>query len=86
MAREFGVSTETDALLRRLELVQAQIKTLERSDDAESRNARQKLLDELPGLEEKTGRARAEMESRQQNGLGDCVARCEKWHRLLSDV
>ncbi|HYP77853.1 MAG TPA: AAA family ATPase [Polyangiaceae bacterium] len=59
-----GISTEADALLRRLELVQAQLKTLERSDDAESRNARQKLLDELPALEEKTTRIRAEMAAR----------------------
>src|SRR6185295_17405372 len=59
-----GVSAETDGLLRRLELVQAQIKTLDRSDDAESRSARQRLLEELPALEEKTTRARAEMESR----------------------
>ena len=59
-----GVSEESDALLRRLESVQAQLKTLERSEDDESRAARQKLLDELPALEEKTKRIRADMESR----------------------
>ena len=59
-----GVSTEADGLLRRLESVQAQLKTLDRSDDSETKNARQKLLDELPGLEEKTKQIRASMESR----------------------
>src|SRR6187402_583413 len=59
-----GVSAEADALLRRLELVQAQLKTLDRSDDAESSSARQRLLDELPALVQQTTRIRAEMESR----------------------
>lgn len=59
-----GVSAEADGLLRRLESVQAQLKTLEKSEDAESRDARQKLLDELPGLEEKTKQIRSDRESR----------------------
>ncbi|MES1175312.1 MAG: AAA family ATPase [Myxococcales bacterium] len=59
-----GVSTEADALLRRLELVQAQLKTLDRSDDPETRAARQKLLEELPPLQEKTKQIRAGMEAR----------------------
>jgi ATP-dependent Clp protease ATP-binding subunit ClpB len=59
-----GVSSEADALLRRLESVQAQLRTLQHSEDAESVDARQKLLDEQPALEEKTKQIRADMESR----------------------
>src|SRR5450432_801350 len=59
-----GMPAEADALLRRLESVRAQLRTLERSDDPETRGARQKLLDELPGLEEKTKQIRSDMESR----------------------
>ena len=59
-----GVPAEADAALRRLESVQAQLRTLEHSEDSESRGARQKLLDELPELEQQTQRIRADMESR----------------------
>jgi ATP-dependent Clp protease ATP-binding subunit ClpB len=59
-----GVSSESDALLRRLESVQAQLRTLEHSDDAESSNARQTLRDELPALEQKTQQIRADMDAR----------------------
>src|SRR5882724_2230574 len=59
-----GISTESDSLLRRLESVQAQLRTLERSEDAESLSARQKLQSELPELAEKTTKIRADMEAR----------------------
>ncbi len=59
-----GMSTEADIALRRLESVQAQLRTLERSEDAESQNARQKLRDELPALEEKVQHIRKDRESR----------------------
>ena len=59
-----GVSAEADGLLRRLELVRAQLTSLDKSADAETLATRQKLLDELPGLEEKTKQIRADMESR----------------------
>jgi ATP-dependent Clp protease ATP-binding subunit ClpB len=59
-----GMSLESDDLLRRLESVQAQLNTLQRSDDLESRGARQKLLEELPALEEKTKRIRGDREAR----------------------
>jgi ATP-dependent Clp protease ATP-binding subunit ClpB len=59
-----GVPAEADALLRRLESVQAQLRTLEHSEDAESQAERQKLSDELPALEQKTQQIRANMEAR----------------------
>jgi ATP-dependent Clp protease ATP-binding subunit ClpB len=59
-----GVPAEADASLRRLESVQAQLRTLDHSDDSESQAARQKLRDELPALEAKTQQIRADMESR----------------------
>ena len=59
-----GVPAEADASLRRLESVQAQLRTLEHSEDSESQNARQKLRDELPELEQKTQRIRADMDVR----------------------
>jgi ATP-dependent Clp protease ATP-binding subunit ClpB len=59
-----GVSSEADTFLRRLELVQAQLKTLQGSDDSVSRDTRQALESELPQLEEKTRQIRAELESR----------------------
>jgi ATP-dependent Clp protease ATP-binding subunit ClpB len=59
-----GVPAEADASLRRLESVQAQLRTLEHSDDSESQAARQKLSEELPELERKTQQIRADMEAR----------------------
>ncbi|MEO7034390.1 MAG: AAA family ATPase [Polyangiaceae bacterium] len=59
-----GVSTESDGLLRRLESVQAQLRTLDKSEDTETRNARQKLLEELPALEQKTKQIRSDMAAR----------------------
>jgi ATP-dependent Clp protease ATP-binding subunit ClpB len=59
-----GIPAEADASLRRLESVQAQLRTLEHTEDAESQAARKKLSDELPGLEQKTQQIRASMEAR----------------------
>lgn len=59
-----GVSTEADTALRRLESVQAQLRTLEHSEDTESQNARQKLRDELPALEQKVQEIRKDRASR----------------------
>src|SRR5450432_2449197 len=59
-----GISSESDGLLRRLESVQAQLRTQGHSADTESLAARQKLQDELPGLEQKTKQIRADMEAR----------------------
>ncbi len=59
-----GVSSEADAALRRLESVQAQLRTLDHSEDPESQNARQKLREELPALTQKVQEIRKELESR----------------------
>jgi ATP-dependent Clp protease ATP-binding subunit ClpB len=59
-----GVSAEADHTLRRLESVQAALRTLEHSDDEASRDTRQKLLDELPGLERTTQQIRQDLEAR----------------------
>jgi ATP-dependent Clp protease ATP-binding subunit ClpB len=59
-----GVPAEADASLRRLESVQAQLRTLEHGEDAESQLAGQKLRAELPELEQKTQQIRANMQSR----------------------
>src|SRR5450432_663775 len=59
-----GVPAAADASLRRLESVQAQLRTLDHSEDSESQAARQKLRDELPALEQKNQQIRADMESR----------------------
>jgi ATP-dependent Clp protease ATP-binding subunit ClpB len=59
-----GVSSESDALLRRLESVQAQLRTLEHSDDAESGQARQTLRSELPELEKKVEQIRRDTDAR----------------------
>src|SRR5450432_4419829 len=59
-----GISSESDGLLRRLESVQAQMRTLDHSEDSESQAARQKLRKELPSLEQKSLQIRADMESR----------------------
>ncbi len=59
-----GVPAAADASLRRLESVQAQLRTLDHSEDPESQAARQKLRDELPELEQKNQQIRADMASR----------------------
>jgi ATP-dependent Clp protease ATP-binding subunit ClpB len=59
-----GVSAESDLLLRRLESVHAQLRSLENSEDTVTNAARLKLREELPALEEKTKRIRADMEAR----------------------
>jgi ATP-dependent Clp protease ATP-binding subunit ClpB len=58
------VPAAADATLRRLESVQAQLRTLDHSEDAETEAARQKLRAELPGLEQRSQQIRAEMEAR----------------------
>ncbi|MEP7051974.1 MAG: AAA family ATPase [Pseudomonadota bacterium] len=59
-----GVSAESDGLLRRLESVKAQLRTLDHSEDPESTSARQTLRNELPDLEQKSTQIRADMEAR----------------------
>jgi ATP-dependent Clp protease ATP-binding subunit ClpB len=59
-----GIPAQADATLRRLESVQAQLRTLDKSEDSESLVARQKLQQELPELERKNQQIRAEMDAR----------------------
>ncbi len=61
-----GVSAESDRVLRRLESVHAQLRTLEHSEDVETRRAREHLLSELPGLETQTQLIRSAREARRQ--------------------
>jgi len=59
-----GIPPEVDAAMRRLESLKAQLRSLQKTEDQASRQARERLEGELKDLEPRVGDMRSKLESR----------------------